>query len=246
MFLKGIIYPNICVCCQKLINVNKYNSNMHICDECLDFCRSFINEDNQCKVCSKNLDLSNEVELDNNMCTSCINDVDKYYFERCISVIDYNKLFRDMIMELKFNYNVKVADAFIKIIEDYIIKNRKYFESFDIITSVPIHKEKEKYRGFNQSVLIGEKLCVTLNIPFIDNLLLKRINTNSQSNLNYYERKRNIIDVFTLNKKYDIKNKKILVIDDVFTTGSTLSECAKVLINNDCREVECFCILKAR
>lgn len=246
MFLKDIIYPNICVCCDRLIPMNKYSSDIHICKECLSFCRSYINTENICKICSKDLDKDNEIEISNNICSVCYNNEQSYYFNRVVSVIKYNELFRDMLKDFKFNYNINVANVFVKILEEYILDNKEYFYDFDIISSVPMYKDRFKQRGFNQSSLIGKGICSLLGVDFTDNLLVKNFHTHAQSTLNAEERRKNILNIFTLNNEYDVVNKKILLIDDVFTTGSTLNECANVLVKNNCFKLECFCILKAR
>ncbi|MEW6680549.1 MAG: ComF family protein, partial [bacterium] len=101
--------------------------------------------------------------------------------------------------------------------------------NFDVITAVPLHKKKEKARGFNQTRLLAEIISKKRNLPLF-NGLKKRINTPSQVGLPYNERRANVIDCFTLKDKEKIKGKSILLIDDVMTTGTTIEECSKILL----------------
>ncbi len=120
----------------------------------------------------------------------------------------------------------------------------------DIITAVPLHKRRLRERGFNQSFLLAQNLTVTLHelIPFVQHLPLleKTRHTKPQSKQQSREaRLANLEDAFTLNKAYqetDVKGKTIWLIDDVTTTGATLTACAKVLKAHGAREVHGFVI----
>jgi ComF family protein len=99
----------------------------------------------------------------------------------------------------------------------------------DGITSIPLHHHKERRRGFNQSHLIAKELARHFQVPYEKNLLERRINTKAQASLRKKERLRNMRAVFKVNPVFEIKNLRILIIDDVATTLSTLNEAAKAL-----------------
>ncbi len=103
------------------------------------------------------------------------------------------------------------------------------FKNIDYISYVPMHKSKPKLRGFNQNFLLAKGLSKKLNIPLGKNILLKIKDTKSQSSLNKRDRLLNLKDAFEVSNKAEIKSKNILLIDDIFTTGSTVSECARCL-----------------
>jgi ComF family protein len=105
----------------------------------------------------------------------------------------------------------------------------------DLIVPVPLHRRRERWRGFNQAELLAENLGKNLSpgydIPILKILKRKKFTAPQMKIKNYKEREKNIRSAFILNDplEVELKNKKILLIDDISTTGSTLLECAKVL-----------------
>ena len=116
----------------------------------------------------------------------------------------------------------------------------------DIITSVPSHHFRYLKRGFNQSLILGKRIAKVSKKKFIPDLLLKQKNTPQQKNLALNERDRNVLNSFVINNKFISKifGKNVLIVDDVYTTGATLNECAKVLKENKVFKV--FTITLAR
>ena len=105
-------------------------------------------------------------------------------------------------------------------------------------------KEKKKLRGYNQTELIAKLISKELNINLQDNNLIKIKNTKTQSTLSQNERKENIKDAFLVNNKEEVKNKKVIIFDDIFTTGETVNEASKVLKQSGAKEVFVFVIAK--
>ena len=99
-----------------------------------------------------------------------------------------------------------------------------------ILIPIPLHNVREKWRGFNQSSLVGEKIAEELGFRYEENLLLRVLNKTAQVGLNREDRLTNMKEVFKVNKKIKIDNKYLyLVFDDVWTTGATLKECCFIL-----------------
>ncbi|MBQ7739879.1 MAG: ComF family protein [Eubacterium sp.] len=109
-------------------------------------------------------------------------------------------------------------------------------EDFDFVTFVPMTKGKERKRGYNQSRLLAREVAALLEIPCISTLIKIR-KTDSQRFSKANRRKENLFGAFDVKEGVDIRDKKILIIDDVKTTGSTLSECAAMLKIAGAREV---------
>ncbi|MCX6737810.1 MAG: phosphoribosyltransferase family protein [Candidatus Parcubacteria bacterium] len=111
---------------------------------------------------------------------------------------------------------------------------------------MPIHKKKLKNRGFNQSEEIVKHLFEEFGLNFIKDLIIKTKNTPPQAELSKDERKKNIINAFEINPllKDIIKDKNILLVDDVFTTGSTMEECSKILKQNCAQSVWCAVVAR--
>ena len=116
---------------------------------------------------------------------------------------------------------------------------------YDYIVPVPIHPARKRERSFNQSDFIADGINEILNIEIAYDLLKRTKYTHSQTQLSHKERLENIKDIFTLNKKYDVVKKKILLVDDVLTTGSTVNNCALALLENNAIQVDVATLLKS-
>ena len=104
-----------------------------------------------------------------------------------------------------------------------------------IIIPIPLSQKRLKWRGFNQAEEIAKNLSVYLQIPLFNNILIKNKETSFQSRLSKEEREKNLLNTFSCNKQ--VKDKKILLVDDIYTTGSTMEECARTLKKAQVREV---------
>ena len=150
-------------------------------------------------------------------------------FSELLYLFNYKGIIRDLILKFKFQSCPYVSKVFV----NFLLKNEKIFqkiEKYDTIIPVPISKERKKERGYNQSLVFARELCKYLeNVVLIDNCLYKIKNTVPQSTLTKQQREENIKNAYELKNKQIIKNKKILLIDDIYTTGNTVNECAKIL-----------------
>jgi ComF family protein len=143
--------------------------------------------------------------------------------QNIIHSVKYNKKFRSGVL-----LGNKLANA---------IGNKINQWQIDLIVPVPLHHLKKAERGFNQSDFIVKGLSGSLKIP-ASNKILKRIRfTETQTQLNLADREKNVEGAFTIKRKKNIKDKNILLVDDVITTGATVNECAKVLIEIGANEV---------
>ena len=157
---------------------------------------------------------------------------EKCNFNEHVYLFKYKDIIREKIIAYKFNDKSYYYHAFSNI----LIKNKKIYEilnSYDIITAVPMHNKRKKIRGYNQAELIARDLSNNIcNIKYED-ILIKKSNVMPQSLLNREQRiqnAKNIYDLKTNNKNLSsMESKKILLFDDIYTTGSTAMECAKVL-----------------
>ena len=146
-----------------------------------------------------------------------------YYFFK------YENLIRTQILSLKFHEKTYIC----KTISYFLKNNQKSFENlkkYDIIIIVPISKNRQKERGYNQSELIARGISNIINVKIIPNVLFKIKNTVPQSSLNKKQREENAKGAYKLIDYQKIKNKKILLVDDIYTTGNTVNECAKTLV----------------
>lgn len=168
----------------------------------------------------------------------------EFYFNKHIYIFLYQSKIRNLILDYKFHDKSYLHEIFAKI----IIKNEKIcgiLKKYDIMISVPIHKKRKKERGYNQSELIASKVANFIkNIQYEDNVVIKMKNTLPQSLLTKEQRKQNVQNVYKLINKEKIENKKIVLFDDVYTTGSTINEISKILKENGAKDILVLTIAK--
>lgn len=197
------MYPPICGICEK------------------------INKDGLCPKC--NLELKKQAEVNILQKEEIEENIKKEkYFEELMYIFKYEGQVRKLILDYKFNEKSYLYKTFV----NFLLKNEKIFENikkYDKIIPVPISKKRNKERGYNQSMLIAEEIANKTNLELVNNCLIKTKNIIEQSKLNKEDRQQNIQGVYSLQNERLITNKKILLVDDIYTTGSTVNECCKIL-----------------
>lgn len=217
-----LIYPekNICCICDTYDETIGEN---YICINCEQSIKKIVPP--FCVKCGKPINYS----LSANMCPDCM------IIEKCFELARAPFSYEGLIKKSIYNFKYYNKPYFYRFFGNSLLKymNTINYTNFDFILSVPLHSKKMKSRGYNQSELIGKYISDKLNIPFIE--ALKRVkNTNKQSSQSKEERNKNLKNAFEIKKSKKvniIKNSSVLLVDDVYTTGSTANECSKVLLN---------------
>jgi len=184
-----------------------------------------LNTKSLCNRCKIKLEKEYKYETDDYKEDFSKNFIEHNYFFK------YENLIRSEILGLKFQekpYIYKTIAKFLKNMQ----KSFENLKNYDIIIVVPISKKRKYERGYNQSYLIAKEISKIINVPIARKILYKIKNTVPQSSLNKMQREQNAKGVYKIKNSTKIKAKKILIIDDIYTTGSTINECAKVLIQN--------------
>lgn len=158
----------------------------------------------------------------------------------------------ELIWALKYQNTKTAIEPLREIIKKYLqtVKFRERVLTDDtVIIPVPLYKNKERKRGFNQAILIAELLAQLLDVrhPKIENdVLIRTKNTSSQTKLeDYNERVKNIADAFRIKNQDKIKDKNIILVDDVWTSGATINEAVRVLKEAGVKKIVAFVIAKA-
>ena len=167
------------------------------------------------------------------ICNNCynmfvINKIYKNYNRERFHMLKYEGIIRNKLIEYKFNDKPHLYRMFYEI----LIKDKNacdFLKGYDIIIPVPIHKKRKSLRGYNQSELIAKKLSDRFKMPMYIDVLKKQINTIPQSSLGKKARKSNAQNVYKVDNMQKIKNKNVVILDDIYTTGATANECIKVL-----------------
>ncbi|MBI3443125.1 ComF family protein [Candidatus Woesebacteria bacterium] len=146
--------------------------------------------------------------------------------DRLISVWNYDGVIRKAIIALKYKFASDVAKELADQVN--LILKTKNLKNV-VLVPIPLHESRKRWRGFNQSEEIGKLIAVSMDWEFAPNLLKRVFSTKPQVGLKEKERVENVKDVFVLNSSYIIHPTSYIIFDDVWTTGSTLQEAAKVL-----------------
>lgn len=164
-----------------------------------------------------------------------LNKVDDYskddtkYFDEHAYIFEYNSITREKIIQYKFKNRAYLGKMF----SEFFVKNEKmcgFLKKYDIIIPVPMKNKKIKERGYNQTEIIAR--IISKNIPNITiqkKVLIKYKDNKVQSRLNKKQRQHNVQDVYKLSNGEIIKDRNVLILDDIYTTGATCNECAKTL-----------------
>jgi len=228
-FFFDLLFPPHCIVCEK--------PGSYLCRECFKYIplktKSF------CPICQKIETFAGRV------CNVCENENKKIYLDGVI-VASYYKhpILKEAVRHYKYGFVQKLSWPLAKILLGKLFSLGTFpFEEFSF-TVVPLHEKRQRWRGFNQAELLAKKLQKILSkngldIIFLPGLLLRQSYTKPQVKVHSTEdRKKNIIGNFSLNEAFRKKVPvKIIIIDDVVTTGATLNECAKVLKRHGAEKV---------
>ena len=167
---------------------------------------------------------------------SCVVQIENRKYEKLLYIFKYESLIRKLILQYKFSNKAYLNNFFANI----IIKNEKnlsLLKQYDMIIPVPMHKKKMQNRGYNQTELISEKIDKLADIPSRKDILYKVVNTTTQSKLGGKARQSNIQHAFLVKKDIEVEGKKIILLDDIYTTGATTEECSRVLKESGAKEI---------
>jgi ComF family protein len=207
--LLDFIYPPVCFTCERRLE----NADDRICSAC----RSDI----------KKLDISTPVwhELEEKFSTGGVIDD----FTSCYLFEKEGKL-QQAIHLLKYQGMHSVGTTLGRDIGKKIL-NHSLLKNSDYVVAIPLHKLKQRERGYNQSVYIARGISETTSIPIHTTLLRRKRYTETQTKLNIDERKANVSQAFEVHPKsaHLITGKSFILMDDIITTGSTISECGRIL-----------------
>lgn len=225
--LLDILYPRRCPVCSEIVDVRGELS----CIECRK--KLIFIEEPKCKRCGKPLEQDNK-----EYCYDC--EKKSRDFTRGIALWLYNKEMKKSMADFKNHGRREYAEFYteelLKACKEEIMDI-----SPDALVPVPIHKKKLMERGYNQADVLARSIGDKLEIPVLSELLVRKKDTLPQKQLNDKERMRNLAEAFDFShierSCFRKKLNKVLLVDDIYTTGSTIEACARVLKNNGINEV---------
>jgi ComF family protein len=160
----------------------------------------------------------------------------KTYFSCARAVVSYETIILNAIHQFKYGNNISVGAMLASFMADFSFPDVDLTD-YSLIIPVPLHIKRLRQRGFNQSLILAQALAKKWQIPVNFSLLKRHKFTLTQTGLNKTERKQNIKGAFEVSDKKNIAGKNVILIDDVYTTGATINECAKILTKAGAQKV---------
>ena len=224
-----ILFPAICLNCKNKLSEKEKGAK--ICRKCLDSIE--IHSSFFCPKCKNRCpDLGRQ----------CHTEI-KFILAAATSY--QNQSVKNLIWFFKYKKWKSIAKTIEPIIQNYLEILNENFKDYTIIP-IPLHKDRFKERGFNQSHLLAEIIAEKLHTHIESNILKRIKSTKNQAELkNVREREENIKNCFNLENPEKIKNRNIILVDDVFTTGSTMTEAVKTLKQGGAKKIIAFVFAKA-
>lgn len=214
--IADLILPPKCLSCTASVS-NIYS----FCPNCWNKLK-FITEP-MCLICGHPFSVKIEKQ---DICLHCLQEKPK--FNQAKAAVKFDGLACDLIYHLKYHDKTEYAPILANLMAQ---AGKNLIDKAHIITAVPIHINKLRLRKYNQSLMLAKYIAKKFHKPLCPDLLIRTQNSMSQSGLTRDQRLANVHDAFAVNPKRQnlVKDKNILIIDDVITTGATINECAKII-----------------
>ncbi|MCL1052008.1 ComF family protein [Shewanella abyssi] len=223
----AVILPNRCLMCHQQIT----SKQSGICPVCLNACLY------QAPIC---LGCGREMQLQVSYCGEC----QRYNKLKVVAPCSYHDGLGHWVGQIKYQAQFSVIEVMVDamICRLHFLIELGFVQMPQAIIAVPLHPKRLRQRGFNQAWLIAQSLAQKLELPLLDDVLIRQINTSSQAGLSGTMRRKNLLDAFTL--VAEVNQQRIAIVDDVVTTGTTVSEIAR-LFNKQHIETQVWCLARA-
>lgn len=227
-----VIFPRRCPICSDIASPR----GELICKECRT--KLYPIDEPKCLKCGKPIE-----DMEKELCFDC--ERKKHHYLKGYGLFVYKGDIKKSIANFKYHNKKEYARFYV---EEFLLKYSEEIERIkpDAFVPIPIHRNKKNKRGYNQADVLAKEIGERLKIPVLSNLLIRDKYTLPQKQLNDKERLRNLEKAFSLSQeakhRFPGDLKKIVLVDDIYTTGSTIEVCTNVLLQNDVQEVYFICV----
>lgn len=205
-----------------------------LCNKCITKIE-FITDD-FCQQCGKSIGAKER------FCQECRQR--RFFFAEARAVGIYEQGLKQYIKQLKYDGYQSLARPLGELLSIY---TQQFYDlkEIDLITYIPVHQERMEERGFNQAYLLARELGENTNLP-VKSLLARQKNTIKQSKLSRQERLENVQNKFKVEQGHLVKEQKILLVDDIYTTGATVNEASRILLNHSAHSIKVITLATGR
>jgi len=229
-----IFFPSFCELCSSLL---EFPRERVICHACWKSIRA--SHPSYCLCCGRFFEALEEPHV----CQVCLEKRPPFSHHR--SCGKYKGKLKDIILLYKYRHFQVLGKDLANFVYRALGREEEIWWKVDAIIPVPLHPKRKKKRGFNQAQIIAKELARIKGIELRDQMLLKIKNVPPQTSLRVEERAENVSGAFGVAKGNKIKGKVVLLVDDVYTTGSTIRECSSVLRKAGVKEVKALTVAQA-
>ena len=226
-----LLYPPHCAACGTDLKRGQY-----LCTACAGTATRI--EPPFCRICSQPFDGAITQEFS---CSNC--GERRFHFDCAVACHRSSGVVRDLLIRFKYQREFYLRHPLGEWLAAGLADSRITAGKFDCLVPVPLHPAKERDRQFNQAVALAKTLARRTGVPVFD--CLKRVRkTPTQTQFDRARRMENLRNAFKMRKNREVQGKDLILIDDVFTTGSTVDECARVLKDSGARSVRVLAVAR--
>ncbi|MBP7765840.1 MAG: ComF family protein [Deltaproteobacteria bacterium] len=224
--ISDVLFPPLCLACRRVV---QSVPPAVFCANCLD--RITFLTGSLCPVCGV---LFPDSPAGDHVCGACL--ASPPFFDRARAAVVYEGIISDTIHRFKYGRDLSTGGALARFLAECPFDDLDWHRC-DAVLPVPLHKKRLRERGFNQSLLLARALGRKYGIAVDFSLLKRRKFTLTQTGLTRQEREKNIKGAFETARPGQIADKNLILVDDVYTTGATVNECARILKHSGAADV---------
>lgn len=233
LFRDGVlafVYPPYCLVCGSPLKMDE----KLVCEPCWDEVERA--EQPFCTKCGSSLKNPSQP------CPSCKDE--GYNFSAVRVATGFNETVQKIIHSLKYRGKRSLAKRLGVILANRTLGDER-FTGADLLMPVPLHPSRARERGYNQSELIAEVIGQKLDLPVDKNILSRKKRTKAQTDLDAKQRRENVKGAFVVRRPEEVSGKRVVIVDDVLTTGATLEACTEALLSAGAKEVYTLALARA-
>ncbi len=230
--LLSLFYPSHCAACQR-----DTEGGSHLCEDCASTAQLIRSP--FCRQCSQPFDGEISGEFTCSNCEGC-----HFHFDSAVAAYRARGIVREFVHRFKYNGHFHLRHVLADWLAAGLNDDRITVEPFDAIVPVPLHSARERERQYNQAEVLGELIATRTGVPLLNNLERIRY-TTTQTRLDREERMENLRGAFSVPHAEEVIGRNLILIDDIFTTGSTVEECSRVLRNAGAASVRVLTVARA-